>query len=122
VFVLRVNAAVCRGAGCRGFVRRGLRDGLSMGAEGAAHKKGGVDGLGKLRSGAKRNGVILSFLICGGSELKQNEITNIHRLLMAVPVCGGGGECFPSPMSAAHTAVWRFCVDVGLCLYRWRYA
>jgi hypothetical protein len=42
-----------------------LGDGLSMGVRGTAHKKGGVDGLGKLRSGAKRNGVILTLLIGG---------------------------------------------------------
>jgi hypothetical protein len=28
-------------------------------------KKGGVDGLGKLRSGVKRNGAILTALFCG---------------------------------------------------------
>jgi hypothetical protein len=37
-----------------------------------------------------RNGKILTFLTCGGPESRQNEIANIHRLPMVVPVCDGG--------------------------------
>jgi hypothetical protein len=76
-------------------------------------KKGGVDGLGKLRSGAKRNGVILTFLICGGSRLMQNAIANIHRLPEAAPVCGGSGECFPSPYGRSPYRCRRFLCGYG---------
>jgi hypothetical protein len=58
---------------------------------GTAHKKGGMNDLGKLRSEAKRNGVILILLICGGSGLMQYEIANIFRLLMIAQVRGGWG-------------------------------
>ena len=42
------------------------------------HKKGGVDGLGKLRSGAKRNVAILTFLIC--SEKGVTALRSPHRV------------------------------------------
>lgn len=76
-------------------------------------KKGGVDEWGKLRSAAKRNGAILTFLISGGPGLRQNKIANIHRVAKVAPVCGGGGECFPSPMGVAHTAAGGSCSGWG---------
>jgi hypothetical protein len=47
------------GAGCRGFYAPFYLE-VFYCAESAAHKKGGVDDLGKLRSGAKWNGAILT--------------------------------------------------------------
>jgi hypothetical protein len=47
-----------RGAGRRGFLRRFCSKFFTLG-ENLGARKGGVDELGKLRSGAKRNGVIL---------------------------------------------------------------